>query len=205
MTRTKRILFGLICGLLLLFAAQEIFRRCIGGFAGSYPFVEYWDLNVTEAELIEIIKELKTEVPSLQPPTQIALTWGRDSGYTKESMWVEIYGDELKKDSTAKPPKHDQSNSYGNAENGWTDYWYYIDFYYPDTKEIVHTWTRPDWNKSVTTLALISFSPLNDTTSFKFINRDFWFLANRRQISKFENVILDRIQQKINERRKSGL
>ncbi len=205
MTKTKKILLGLLCGFVLLFAAQEIFRRCIGGFAGSYPFVAYWDLNINEADLIEIIKEVKTEDPSLQPPNQKTLAYGRDSGYVKESMQMEIYRDELKKDSTAKLPNHDQSNSYGNEANGWTDYWYYIDFYYPDTKEIVHTWTRPDRNKSVTTFALISFSPLNDTASFKLINRDFWYLANRQQISKFEKIILDRIQQKINDRKKSGI
>jgi hypothetical protein len=197
MTTTRKILLGFSCGLILLFAAEEFLRRFVGGFAGSYPFVEYWDLPIREDELIEIIKELKTEDSRLQPPNQIKLTHGRDSGYINESMWMEIYREELKKDSTAKPPIHSEHNSYGNLSNGWVDYWYFIDLYYSDTNEIVHIWTRPTKDDLNTTLAFISLSYVNDSTDFRLINRDFWYLANKKQIKKFEEIILDRIQKKI--------
>jgi hypothetical protein len=132
-----------------------------GGGAGSYPYVEYWELDYKETEVIEAIKDLKTEDKSIQPPNQTALTFGRDSSY-----------------------------------------WYYIDFYYSDTKEIVHTWTRPSRDSFGITLALISFSKLSNPEKFKYINKDFWYVANKIQINKFEENILRRIKRKIWETRK---
>lgn len=58
---------------------NEFQRRAIGGFSGSYPFVQSWSFNVTEEQLIEIIKEIKTENPDLQVPGDTSLTSGRHS------------------------------------------------------------------------------------------------------------------------------
>lgn len=58
---------------------EEFNRRMTGGFAGSYPFVEFWKFNVSEKKLIQFIKELKVEIPDLQIPGDTNLTSGRSS------------------------------------------------------------------------------------------------------------------------------
>ncbi|MBK7505361.1 MAG: hypothetical protein IPI52_09950 [Bacteroidetes bacterium] len=73
-------------------------------------------------------------------------------------------------------------------------------FYYPDTEEIVYTWTRPDvMDSSITTIALVGFSKINDSTDYRLINRDFWYLSNKIQINKFEKTIIQPIIDKIKE------
>jgi hypothetical protein len=67
--------------------------------------------------------------------------------------------------------------------------------------EIVYTWTRPDvMDSSKTTLALIGFSIADDSTDYRLINRDFWYLANKMQIHKFKKTILQPILDKIKEK-----
>jgi hypothetical protein len=182
---------------LFFWGCEELFRRKIGGFAGSYPFVEYWDLKATEAEVIDAIVELKGENRNLQPPNQkeffnprnVDYDWG--TGEMKRHLELSL------KDSTLPLPPMTKSNTK-------SDYWLYIDFYYPDTKEIVHTWTRPDFDTTVTTFAFVSLSKIDNPTDHRLINRDFWYVANKRQISKFKSTFVDKIQDKINKRRKSG-
>lgn len=162
MTRsTKKIFIGLFSFFLLVWGCEEFLRRKIGGFAGSYPFVESWDLKVTEPELIEIIEEIKVENPGLQPPGDTSLTKSRHS------------------------------------------YWLYINFYYTDTEERVHIWTRPNSDSTMTTLALVSFSEIDNPQERKLINRDFWYLANKLEISKFERLILEKIKERIRKRHAS--
>jgi hypothetical protein len=91
-----------------------------------------------------------------------------------------------------------------NYDNYYHDYWLYVDLYYPDTREIVHTWTRLDFDTTVTTFAFVSLSNIDNPTDFRFINRDFWYIANKRQISKFKSKIVDKIQEQIDKKRKSG-
>lgn len=134
----KRVVIILVVIMTCLFGCEEILRRGIGGFAGSYPFAETWDLNAREADVIDVIKDLKTEDSKLQPPNEAELT-----------------------------SKGDTTNE--------LDYWLYINFYYKDTKQIVHTWTRPSLDSTHTTFALVSFANLNDSLSEKMINKDFWY------------------------------
>lgn len=193
--RTKRILIISTICFLVLFAGEEFFRRVIGGFAGSYPYVEYWDINATEAEVIDAIKELKNEDHSLQPPNQVELTVKRDTGYIWTSDEMIEYKEKLKKDSLTPLPEQ-------NYDNYYHDYWLFIDFYYADTKEVVHTWTRPEFDSNVTTFAFYSLSDENRDNE-RLINKDFWYWANKSQISKFKRTIVDRIQAKI-DKKKSG-
>lgn len=123
----------------------------IGGFAGSYPFVETYKFDVPEAELLEIIKEIKTENPELKP---------RNDSPHKES------------------------------------YWTFVTFSYSDTDEYVNTWTRPS-GKGSTTFAFVGLTPKSDIYSGKRINADYYYFANKRQIRKFENQIVNRIKEKI--------
>ena len=189
-TKTKKYLLITLTSFLFLWGCEELFRRKIGGFAGSYPFVEYWDLKATESEITDAIIELKKEIPSLQPPYSKALVPTRTYDYDWGTDEMKNYLELSLKDSTLPMPPLTKSNSK-------SDYWLYIDFYYPDTKEIVHTWTRPDFDPTVTTFALVSIGG-------KLINRDYWYVANKMEINKFEKTIVDRIQEKIDKKRKSG-
>jgi hypothetical protein len=181
---------------LFLFGANEFLRREIGGFAGSYPYVEYWHINAPETEVIEAIKELKKEDPSLQPPNQTELTSKRDTGYNWNTIEMIEYNEKLLKDSSTPLPEHNYGNTY-------TDYWLYVDFYYADTKQVVHTWTRPDFDSTITTFAFVSISSFDNPQDSKLVNKDFWYIENKRQINKFKRLIVDRIKAKI-EKKKSG-
>ena len=202
-SKTIRIFIIIICCLLWLFAVEETLRRVFGGFAGSYPWVETWEINAPEKDIIEAIKELKKEDTSLQPPNDQTLSYKRDSGYIKESIEMKGYETELKYDSTAKLPIMTEENSYGDSENNYKDFWLYIDFYYSDTKEVVHTWTRPEEDSSITTFAFYSLSDKNRQNE-NLINKDFWYLSNRIQINKFKKRIVDRIQAKIDKKKSSN-
>ncbi len=191
-----RILIIISCCFVFIWGCEEFMRRVIGGFAGSYPFVERWEINGPEAEVIKVIKELKTEDPSLQPPNQTELTSKRDTGYNWNTIEMIEYKEKLLKDSLTPLPEHNYGNTY-------TDYWLYVDFYFADSKQVVHTWTRPNFDSTRTTFAFVSISSLNNPQDSKLINKDFWFIANKRQINKFKRLIVDRIKAKI-DRKKSG-
>ncbi len=165
--KTKKYLIIILTGFLFFWGCEEFFRRKIGGFAGSYPFVEYWDIKASEQEIIDAIKELNKTNLNFRPPNNVEFISTRDTSNEQ-------------------------------------DYWLYIDLYYPDTKEIVHTWTRPDFDPSVTTFAFVSLSSLNNPTEHRLINSDFWYIANKRQINKFKRTFVDKIQEQIDKKRKSG-
>jgi hypothetical protein len=182
----------------LFWGCEEFFRRKVGGFAGSYPFAEYWELKATEAEVIEAIVELKKEQPDLQPPGQKEFFRPRKVEYDCESDAMKPYWLLLLKDSTVQLPPMTEFNSKPS------DYWLYIDFYYSDSKEIVHAWTRPSLDTMLTTFAFVSLSRLNKFTDRRLINRDFWYIANKIEISKFKSTFVDKIEEKINNKRKKG-
>ena len=134
---------------LFLFGANEFFRRVLGGFAGSYPYVESWNIAAKEEDVIKAIQKLKDENPNLKP----------------------------QKDTSFR-----------------SSYWFFIDFNYSDTKQTVHTWTRPGRNEFSTDLAFISLSSSDKTKDDKLINKDFWYWSNRREINKFKTQILENIE-----------
>jgi len=183
---------------LFLFGANEFLRRKIGGFAGSYPFVEYWDIKASEQEVLDAIKELNKINPNFQPPNNAEFISKRDTGYIWTSYEMKEYLEKLKTDSLTPLPEK-------NYDNYYHDYWQYVDLYYPDTKEIIHTWTRPDFNPSVTTFAFVSLSSLGNLTEYRLINRDFWYVANKGQINKFKKTFVDKIQEQIDKKRKNGI
>lgn len=118
-----------------------------------------------------------------------------------EKDLIELIEEIKKEHPELEPP----NVSYPTAERN--SYWYNITFYYQDTKENVHTWTRPNDDTTYTTLAFVgisshtdSLTPANEIKSYNYeINRDFSYFANKREIWKFENKILDLIEAKINE------
>lgn len=189
--------FILLFIFLFLFGANEFLRRKIGGFAGSYPFVEYWDIQASEKEVIDAITELNKLNPNFQPPKNVEFISKRDTGYIWTSHQMEEYLEKLKINSLTPLPKKNYNNYYH-------DYWLHVNLYYPDTKEIVHTWTRPDSNPSVTTFAFVSLSSLDNPNEYPLINRDFWYIANKRQINKFKRAFVDKIQEQIERKRRSS-
>ncbi len=148
----KRTTVIIVSCFVFLFAGEEFFRRVFGGFAGSYPFVESWNLYAKESDVIKAIEELKTENPNFKP--------AKDTSFRYR-------------------------------------YWFYIDFYYPDTKQTVHAWTRPGRNEFTTDLAFISLSNSDISKEDRLINKDFWYLANRREINKFKTLIIDKLEKKL--------
>jgi len=159
MNLTKKISLILIGSFLLLWGCEELLRRKIGGFAGSYPFVEYWVFDIPEAELIQVIKQMKLKNPKLQPPFDTALTGERHS------------------------------------------YWFFTKFYYSDSKEVVHAWLRPDQDTTKTTLAFYSLTDSGNSSEHKLINRDFWYLANKSEIRKFEKTIIEPLNAEIRKKK----
>ena len=103
-----------------------------------------------------------------------------------------------------QPPQNITQFSHRDTTNE-LDYWLYIKLYYPDTQEIVHTWTRPQKDRYLTTLAFNSLSKYNHPTDSRLINRDFWYLANKREINRFESTFVAVIKEQIKENRKNGI
>jgi|JI6StandDraft_1071083.scaffolds.fasta_scaffold279399_1 hypothetical protein len=177
-----------------VWGCEEFLRRKLGGLAGSYPFVESWEINAPEREVLEAIIILKKQMPELQPPSIKMLIGKRDTtyGWKSDSLFID-YVIKLETDSLAIAPI--------DSNKITTDYWLHVAFYYKETNEIVYTWTRPDvMDSSKTTLALIGFSIADDSTDYRLINRDFWYLANKMQIHKFKKTILQPILDKIKEK-----
>jgi len=177
-----RVIVILIVSFLCIWGCEEFYRRKIGGIGGSYPFVESWQINYPESEVLKAISELKD---SNQIIGRYVYDW-----QTSEMVNYEA---QLKKDPSIPLPEHTDRNS-------TKMYWCFINFYYSDTKETVLAWTRPDvTDSSITTLALVGFDKLNDSTDYRLINRDFWYVANKLEIRKFKNSILNPILDKLKE------
>ena len=73
---------------LLLFGCEEFLRRKVGGFAGSYPFVESWDLEVGEPELLQIITKLQLANKLVAPPGTSSIVASERSGYN--GYWLDL-------------------------------------------------------------------------------------------------------------------
>ncbi|MBB5621513.1 hypothetical protein HDE69_002574 [Pedobacter cryoconitis] len=74
------------------------------------------------------------------------------------------------------------------------DHWYDVYFYYPESKEIIHVWTRPN-GSGLTTVGFVSINQGDHLGNWKDINRDFSSSENSMQKAKFEKLILDPIKQ----------
>lgn len=74
------------------------------------------------------------------------------------------------------------------------DHWYDVYFYYPESKEIIHVWTRPGGSGS-TTIGFVGVNQGDRLGNWKDINRDFSSSENSMQKAKFEKLILDPIKQ----------
>lgn len=117
----------------------------------------------------------------------------------KERDLIKVIQDVKKEHPEFEPPNISFPTS------GKHEYWYDFTFYYKDTKENVYTWIRQNSDTSYTTIALVaiathvdSLTPIHEIKMVrKEINRDYGYFANKKEISKFENKILNLIREKI--------
>lgn len=88
---------------------EEISRRIIGGFAGSFPNVESWVINASETELISKLNRLKKDNQRLKPSDSLNLKEGKSSYWyfinfyipeLDEIAFAWVRGDENGKSST---------------------------------------------------------------------------------------------------------
>ena len=152
----KSFIVTLIVGFLLLWGCEEFIRREIGGFAGSYPDVETWQLDASESEVVKAIEELRKSDPYFQAPKN-------------------------------EPINCEEKSSY----------WCHLNFYYPERREIVLAWIRSDYDSTSTTFALVGFDYEGNPSAPRMINKNFWYIANKLEIRKFEDRIVNPIKDKI--------
>jgi hypothetical protein len=80
-------------------------------------------------------------------------------------------------------------------------YWYFENFYYSDTKEKVEIYLRPTYDSSYTLLGFTAVKQYVDDkfiyVSIKYINEDYGYFENKRQIKKFKEKILKPIVRKL--------
>lgn len=79
----------------------------------------------------------------------------------------------------------------GRADS--SDHWYHIYFYYPEEHQILYTWVRAE-NKNKTTFAFVSINYGLILGKWKDINKDLDKEENKKQIEKFEQLILNKIK-----------
>jgi len=77
-----------------------------------------------------------------------------------------------------------------------TDYWYKFYFYDKEKNEIVFTWTRPE-GQNTTTFAFVSINKGLDLGHWNDINDDFGFFENRKIKKHFEETILKKIKENL--------
>lgn len=77
-------------------------------------------------------------------------------------------------------------------------------FYYPDTKEIVSLCITPTNNSSIKSLEFISLTDSNDKLIPIRLDGDLNFLEIYLHINKFENRVIDVIEQKLEIKRKAA-
>ena len=82
--RKKTIIILLIASVGLFFLwTGYLWKFFSCSIAGSDPCAEYWDLNISETNLVKVIEEVKKEHPEINPPFESYLTpKKRDYGMT---------------------------------------------------------------------------------------------------------------------------
>lgn len=78
-----------------------------------------------------------------------------------------------------------------------TDYWYKFYFYDKKKNQIIYTWTRPS-GKNTTTFAFVSINNGLELGNWKMINEDFGYYENKKIKQSFEETILKRVKEKLN-------
>jgi len=88
-----------------------------------------------------------------------------------------------------KPPDVVDNISVRDTTSSYPDYWRLVDFYYRDSDEVVHAWTRPNDSTSTT----FAFYGIDD----KVINQDYWYINNILKLRKFRKEIFEPLQAQV--------
>jgi hypothetical protein len=80
-----------------------------------------------------------------------------------------------------------------------TDYWYKFYFYDKVKNQILFTWTRPS-GPNTTTFAFVSVNNGLNLGNWADINNDFGFLENRKIKKSFEEKILKRVKDNLDDK-----
>jgi hypothetical protein len=104
----------------------------------------------------------------------------------------------VKKENPQLQPPNNTELFFEREKN---EYWLHVNFYYDNSKELVHTWTRPARDSMHTTFALVGFSKMNEK-KFRKINCDYVLLTNQIEHYKFKKRILNKIIARIEENKK---
>ncbi|MBK7856902.1 MAG: hypothetical protein IPJ79_20230 [Bacteroidetes bacterium] len=84
-----------------------------------------------------------------------------------------------------------------------TDYWYKFYFYDKKKDEIIFTWTRPA-GQNTTTFAFVSIKKGLDLRQWKDINDDLGFFENKKIKKHFEETILKKIKENLDNNQSMG-
>ena len=79
-----------------------------------------------------------------------------------------------------------------------TDYWYKFYFYEKEANQILFTWTRPS-GPNTTTFAFVAINNGLDLGHWNYVNEDFGFLENRKIKKNFEETLLRRIKENLDD------
>lgn len=112
-----------------------------------------------------------------------------------EATLIEAIQEFKKENPQYVVPGQTQLTDGRNNEAGQA-YWYHIYFYYKDENRIVKCWTRPS-GKGKTTFAFIGINQGLELGNWKDINKDFNLSENKEEKNKFEELILNKIKEKL--------
>jgi hypothetical protein len=124
--------------------------------------------------------------------------------HAPESEVLEVINEMKQENHSLQPPN--DTNVIAKRDTSLKEYadrWLYIYFYYEDTKEILYTTISPI-SPNFTSFALYCIKNTEGIHTIKLINKDYWFIENRLQISKFKKRIIDEITKKIETRKKTN-
>ncbi len=79
------------------------------------------------------------------------------------------------------------------------EFWYSFYFYYPDKNQIIKTWTRPN-TKSTTYFAFAGINNGLTLGNWRNVNESIFWWKNTPVKKEFEERILNRIKEKVNEK-----
>ena len=82
------------------------------------------------------------------------------------------------------------------GKHGKSDHWHHIYFYYPDKRQVIHTWVRQN-TRTTTNFAFVGVDNGSTIGNWTNVNDSFWWWNNRPLKIEFEKRILEKIEAKI--------
>jgi hypothetical protein len=161
--KTKKVTIIICCSVLgILAILYGVYSFARMLSPGSYPFAEGYSIKYSENDIITAVELFKSRNPEYQVPLV----------------------------TISNSPKFELKD--GRNDGKVKDYWYHIYFYYARENKILHTWTRPNDNKTTE----FAFDAVNDGLElghWKNVNDDYSYSENKIVLKTFEDRILNPI------------